>query len=158
VDGLSASKRPRPNTLLALDKNGRFPSSVLPASVFPAVAPGPAGATGATGRQGPQGPAGSQGPAGADGQAGPTGPPGPSTGAAGGDLSGSYPDPAISDGKVTSSKLAGGAVTTAKFDGAAKAPDAEKLDGLDSTDIGRARSRSARVRALARAHPSWCRR
>jgi hypothetical protein len=103
VDGFNASAKPRPNTLLALDKNRRFPRSVFPVSV-----------QGSPGAQGPEGPRGAQGP------------PGPSTGPAGGDLTGSYPDPAIADG----------AVTTAKFDAAAKAPDADRLDGLDSTDLG----------------------
>lgn len=56
VDGLSASRTPKPGHLLALDKAAKFPSSALPA----------------TGR-GPRGP---QGPAGARGDPGPAGPAG----------------------------------------------------------------------------------
>jgi hypothetical protein len=65
---------------------------------------------------------GARGPAGPQGDRGPQGPAGPATGAAGGDLSGAYPNPSI----------ANGAVTTAKFAPGAKAPDADRLDGIDS--------------------------
>jgi hypothetical protein len=54
-----------------------------------------------------------------------------------GDLAGStYGNPLIAAGKVTSSKLADGAVTSAKFDSSALAPNADKLDGRDSTGFG----------------------
>ena len=73
------------------------------------------------GNRGPRGLKGAQGPTGA------RGPTGPATGAAGGDLSGAYPNPSI----------ANGAVTTGKFAPTAKAPDADKLDGLDSSGFVR---------------------
>lgn len=59
------------------------------------------------------------------GPAGPQGPAGPSTGPAGGALTGNYPNPG----------LANGAITTSAFAPSAKAPDANTLDGRDSTDF-----------------------
>src|SRR5947209_5160363 len=62
VDGLRASKTPRPNTLLALDSQGELPSSV--------------GAVGPRGLQGVQGPQGARGLQGLQGDRGNVGAPG----------------------------------------------------------------------------------
>ena len=74
VDGISASRAPRPGRLIALDENGKLPASVLPAlPAGPQGPPGPAGPNGPagpTGPQGPRGPEGPAGPAGAQGAAG----------------------------------------------------------------------------------------
>jgi hypothetical protein len=52
------------------------------------------------------------------------------------DLAGStYGNPLIAAGKVTSSKIADGAITSSKFDAAAKAPNADLLDGIDSSQF-----------------------
>ncbi len=86
VDGVSASRVPRPGHLLALDANGKIPASVLPpAELGPPGPPGPAGPPGppgspgergAEGPQGPVGPVGPEGPAGVTGAAGAQGEPG----------------------------------------------------------------------------------
>ena len=86
VDGLHASKTPRPGRLLALDSGARLPASVLPAAptgpagpagpAGPQGDPGPAGPTGEIGATGPKGATGPAGPQGAKGDAGATGPAG----------------------------------------------------------------------------------
>lgn len=56
-----------------------------------------------------------KGQRGAAGERGATGPTGPSTGPAGGDLKGSYPNPTIAGGVITGDKLGDGAVSVAKL-------------------------------------------
>ena len=66
VDGLSASKTPKRNRLLALDGQAKFPAAVLPDGF---VGPtGPQGDPGPTGSAGPKGDTGPQGAAGAPGE------------------------------------------------------------------------------------------
>ncbi len=62
VNGIKASRTPKPGRLVPLGRNAKLPSSVVPT------------ARGARGLQGPQGPAGPAGPKGATGPAGPAGP------------------------------------------------------------------------------------
>jgi len=74
LNGISASRKPQPNALLALNRLGKYPASVLPAAARgPAGSVGAAGAPGAAGPAGPQGPTGLQGARGATGAAGPKG-------------------------------------------------------------------------------------
>ena len=65
VNGIKASRTPKPGRLVPLGKNAKLPASVVP------TIRGERGPSGPTGAQGPQGPAGPQGAAGATGPAGP---------------------------------------------------------------------------------------
>lgn len=85
-------------------------------------------------------PSGLQGPRGPQGPLGPQGPPGAAGAdasisgvAAGGDLSGTYPNPSIPVGKIDTARLADGSVTSTKFAPTAVAPDASKLGGISQT-------------------------
>jgi hypothetical protein len=65
------------------------------------------------------------------------------------DLGGStYGNPLIGAGKVTTGKIADGAITSAKFNSSALAPNADKLDGLDSSQFSRPIDASAAVVAV----------
>jgi hypothetical protein len=75
VNGIKASRTPRPGRLVPLGRNAKLPASVLPLQRGQRGAPGPAGPSGPVGHVGPAGPAGAAGPS---GPAGPAGPPGPS--------------------------------------------------------------------------------
>lgn len=76
VDGLHASTKPKPKTLLALDRKGKLPASVLTLKEGPQGpqglpgVQGPKGDTGATGPQGPKGIQGIQGEQGLKGDKG----------------------------------------------------------------------------------------
>ncbi len=65
VNGIKASRSPKPGRLVPLGRNAKLPASVVP------TARGPRGATGTAGPAGSQGPAGPQGAPGATGPAGP---------------------------------------------------------------------------------------
>jgi hypothetical protein len=68
VNGIKASRRPKPGRLVPLGKNAKLPGSVVPTI---------RGARGLAGPQGPVGPPGPVGPQGTAGASGPVGPAGP---------------------------------------------------------------------------------
>jgi hypothetical protein len=68
VNGIKASRTPKPGRLVPLGRNAKLPRSVVP------TIRGPRGASGAPGPAGPQGAAGPQGPRGPQGPTGPAGP------------------------------------------------------------------------------------
>ncbi len=74
LNGIKASKQPRPGLLLPLGADGRFPATV--GAIGPVGPKGDRGDKGETGAAGPKGAVGATGPAGARGPAGPAGPSG----------------------------------------------------------------------------------
>ncbi|MEA2385892.1 MAG: hypothetical protein QOJ22_66 [Thermoleophilaceae bacterium] len=112
--GAVTSKKVKDASLLAHD---------FKAGELPAGAVGPAGPPGAPGDTGPQGLTGPIGPV------GPAGPTGPSTGAAGGDLTGNYPDPQLAASAVGSPEVAGDSLTGDDVNEAT-------LSGVDAATLG----------------------
>jgi hypothetical protein len=90
--------------------------------------PGPVGPQGSQGLQGLQGPQGADGP---------QGPPGPSTGPAGGDLTGNYPDPTIANNAVNGAKVQDNSITGVDVDAGSLGlvPNADAVDGRDANSL-----------------------
>ncbi len=71
------------------------------------------------------------GPQGPEGAAGPQGPPGPSSGAAGGDLTGAYPNPVIGPDAIGGAEIATGSVESSDI-----ADDTLSSDDLRASSVG----------------------
>jgi hypothetical protein len=78
VNGIKASRTPKPGRLVPLGRNAKLPASVLPLQRGQRGAPGPAGPVGPPGPAGPAGATGASGPQGLPGPQGPPGAAGPS--------------------------------------------------------------------------------